>query len=311
MLVDSGYCAHAAQTVALVESGLQGRPLDRLLNTHLHSDHCGGNAALQARWPRLITHIPPGQWDQVQAWDPVALSYEPTGQDCPRFRADGRLMPGSELTLGGSAWQVHAAPGHDPHAVLLFEPRARVLISGDALWENGFGVVFPELDGAHAFADVGATLDLIEQLDPLTVIPGHGSVFGGVPAAIARARRRLAGFEADPIKHARHAAKVLLKYKLLEWQQAPLDAGPSLAGRHAVLRAAAWPLFRRPQRRPVDGRDGAGARGRRRRPARGRDAAQRLKSARRTRCHMATNWLSDRTSDPLMQIFRIHSFKCD
>ncbi len=193
VLVDSGYCAHAAQTVALVESGLQGRPLDRLLNTHLHSDHCGGNAALQARWPRLITHIPPGQWDQVQAWDPVALSYEPTGQDCPRFRADGRLMPGSEVALGGSAWQVHAAPGHDPHAVLLFEPRARVLISGDALWENGFGVVFPELDGAHAFADVGATLDLIEQLDPLTVIPGHGSVFGGVPAAIARARRRLAG----------------------------------------------------------------------------------------------------------------------
>jgi glyoxylase-like metal-dependent hydrolase (beta-lactamase superfamily II) len=221
-LIDSGYCAHAAQTVALVESGLQGRPLDRLLNTHLHSDHCGGNAALQARWPLLVTHIPPGQWDQVQAWDPVALSYEPTGQECPRFRADGRLMPGSEVALGGSAWQVHAAPGHDPHAVLLFEPRTRVLISGDALWENGFGVVFPELDGAHAFADVGATLDLIERLQPLTVIPGHGSVFGDVPAAIARARRRLAGFEADPVRHARHAAKVLLKYKLLEWQQAPL-----------------------------------------------------------------------------------------
>lgn len=221
-LIDSGYCAHAAQTVALVESGLQGRPLDRLLNTHLHSDHCGGNAALQARWPLLVTHIPPGQWDQVQAWDPVALSYEPTGQDCPRFRADGRLMPGSEVALGGSAWQVHAAPGHDPHAVLLFEPRTRVLISGDALWENGFGVVFPELDGAHAFADVGATLDLIERLQPLTVIPGHGSVFGDVPAAITRARRRLAGFEADPVRHARHAAKVLLKYKLLEWQQAPL-----------------------------------------------------------------------------------------
>lgn len=38
----------------------------------------------------------------------------------------------------------------------------------------------------------------------------------------SRARRRLAGFEADPVRHARYAAKVLLKYKLLEWQQAPL-----------------------------------------------------------------------------------------
>lgn len=221
-LVDSGYCSNAAQTVALVESALGGRALDLLLNTHLHSDHCGGNAALQARWPAVQTWIPPGQWAQVQDWDPVALSYAPTGQDCPRFRADAHLMPGTELQLGGRAWQVHAAPGHDNHAVLLFEPRLRLLISGDALWENGFGVVFPELDGEDAFTEVGATLDLIERLQPITVIPGHGGVFADVPEAITRARRRLAGFVADPMKHARYAAKVLLKYKLLEWRQAPL-----------------------------------------------------------------------------------------
>ena len=221
-LVDSGYCSNAAQTVALVESALGGRPLDLLLNTHLHSDHCGGNAALQARWPLLQTWIPPNQWAQVQDWDPVALSYAPTGQDCPRFRADARLMPGTEVQLGGSAWQVHAAPGHDNHAVLLFEPRLRLLISGDALWENGFGVVFPELEGEDAFTEVGATLDLIERLQPITVIPGHGGVFADMPEAITRARRRLAGFVADPLKHARYAAKVLLKYKLLEWRHAPL-----------------------------------------------------------------------------------------
>ena len=234
-LVDSGYCSNAAQTVALVQSSLGGRPLDLLLNTHLHSDHCGGNAALQARWPAVQTWIPPGQWDQVQDWDPVALSYAPTGQDCPRFRAEARLMPGSEVQLGDRAWQVHAAPGHDNHAVLLFEPHSRLLISGDALWEQGFGVVFPELDGEPGFAEVAATLDLIERLAPQTVIPGHGSVFGDVPAALARARKRLAGFEANPVKHARHAAKVLLKYKLLEWQQAPL------AQVHAWL--AATPYF--------------------------------------------------------------------
>src|SRR5207237_217473 len=47
-LVDSGYATHAEQTVALVTHALGGRTLDRLVNTHLHSDHCGGNAALQA-----------------------------------------------------------------------------------------------------------------------------------------------------------------------------------------------------------------------------------------------------------------------
>ena len=218
-LVDTGYCTHAAQTVALVEQALQGRALDKVLNTHLHSDHCGGNAALQAAWPGLQTLIPPGQAQAVRGWDPVALSYAPTGQECPRFRLDGLLTPGSTIELGDQPWQIHAAPGHDPHSVILFEPASRVLISADALWENGFGVVFPEIEGEDAFAAVGATLDLIERLAPRVVIPGHGPVFHDAPRALATARRRLDGFVQHPLKHAQYAAKVLLKYKLLEWQQ--------------------------------------------------------------------------------------------
>ena len=38
-VVDTGYCIHAEQTVALVESALQGASLQCLANTHLHSDH--------------------------------------------------------------------------------------------------------------------------------------------------------------------------------------------------------------------------------------------------------------------------------
>ncbi|RQO82486.1 MBL fold metallo-hydrolase [Acidovorax sp. FJL06] len=225
-LVDTGYCSHAAQTVDLVHSALAGRVLDRVLNTHLHSDHCGGNAALQKAWPDALTAIPPGQADHVRQWDAYALSYTPTGQECPPFRADTLLTPGSCVLLGDKPWQVHAAPGHDPHSVVLFEPQGRVLISADALWENGFGVVFPELDGEDAFADVAATLDVIEKLAPQVVIPGHGPVFADAPRAIDGARRRLDGFVRNPAKHALYAAKVLLKYKLLEWQQISL---PDLA----------------------------------------------------------------------------------
>ncbi len=221
-LVDTGYCSHADQTVALVQAALGGRPLDRVLNTHLHSDHCGGNAALQKAWPRVLTSIPPGQAPHVRQWDAYALSYTPTGQQCPPFRADTLLAPGSCVLLGDRTWQVHAAPGHDPHSIVLFEPRDALLISADALWENGFGVVFPELEGEDAFAQVGATLDLIERLAPRTVIPGHGPVFADAPRAIEGARRRLDGFVRNPHKHALYAAKVLLKYKLLEWQQVSL-----------------------------------------------------------------------------------------
>lgn len=223
-LVDTGYCTHSGQTLALVERALQGKPLDLVLNTHLHSDHCGGNAALQQRYPEMETRIPPGLASHVIDWDPVALTYVPTGQQCPRFRISGVLSPGSEIALGGRPWQVHAAPGHDPHSVILFEPQSRTLISADALWQSGFGVVFEELEGSSAFSEVGATLDLIESLSPHVVIPGHGSVFSDVSDALQIARRRLASFMENPTKHAIHAAKVLLKFKLLELQQVDLLA---------------------------------------------------------------------------------------
>ena len=222
-LVDSGYCTHAVQTLTLVEAVLGDRPLDFLVNTHLHSDHCGGNAALQARYPALRTSIPPGQAQQVSHWDPVALTYLPTGQHCPQFKFDVILQPGSSISLGTGQWEIHAAAGHDPHSLMFFEPQGRVLISADALWENGFGVVFPELEGDDAFAEVAATLDLIERLRPLTVIPGHGRVFRFAPEVLEKARQRLDSFVKNPVSHARHAVKVLLKFKLLEVQRQSFD----------------------------------------------------------------------------------------
>lgn len=236
-LVDSGYCTHAEQTLALVEGALQGRALDVLANTHLHSDHCGGNAALQARYAGLQTHIPPGHAEYVAQWDPHTLSYGPTGQQCPQYRFDQTLQPGSDLLLGAHRWQVHAAPGHDPHSVILFEPASRTLISADALWQRGFGVVFPELDGVNAFDEVAHTLDLIEALAPRTVIPGHGSVFTDVAEALQFARQRLEGFVRAPHKHRLYAAKVLLKFKLLEQQRMSMHELVAWVGQTAFFQS--------------------------------------------------------------------------
>jgi len=218
-LVDSGYATHASQTLALIEHALGDRALDLLVNTHLHSDHCGGNAALQQRYASLQTRIPPGLADPVQHWRESDLSYQPTGQTCPPFAITGLLEPGSTHRWAGTQWQVHAAPGHDPHSVILFNPEHRLLISADALWENGFGVVFPELEGVAGFEDVAASLDLIERLRPETVIPGHGRVFSDTEGALERARLRLESFAKSPDKHYRYGAKVLLKFKLQEFGQ--------------------------------------------------------------------------------------------
>jgi glyoxylase-like metal-dependent hydrolase (beta-lactamase superfamily II) len=236
-LVDSGYLTHAPQTLALVRHALGPRRLDRVLNTHLHSDHCGGNATLQAAYGCRIA-IPVAEAAKVRDWDEDALSFKDTGQQCARFGFDDTISPGDELVLGDLHWQALAAPGHDPHALLLYCAAERILISGDALWENGFGVIFPELEGEPGFDEEGATLDLIAGLDVRLVIPGHGAPFADAPAALARARSRLDFLAADPRRNAENAVKVMLKFLLLERRQFQAqDVAALLASMPIVERA--------------------------------------------------------------------------
>ena len=222
VLVDSGYVSHAEQTVALVRSALKGRLLDRVVNTHLHSDHCGGNHALQQAFGCAID-VPLGEAGKVDTWNEELLTYRATGQQCPRFRRSGSITAGDELVHGDSHWRVLAAPGHDPESVVLYEPDLQVLVSADALWANGFGVVFPEIVGEPGFDDVRRTLEMMANLRVRWVIPGHGAPFDDFEPAIARALKRLHGLTADPAKHARHAAKVLIKFHLLEIQACSID----------------------------------------------------------------------------------------
>lgn len=223
ILVDTGYWTHAEQTHALVRSVIGDQRLTAICNTHLHSDHCGGNAFLQSCYPDAHTHIPPGHAAYVDSWDPVALTYAPTGQHCPPFSRTDTLNHGESFTAADLTWHIHAAPGHDPHSVVIFNALHGILISADALWENGFGVVFPEIEGVSAFDEVESTIQMIEELSPKLVLPGHGAPFTDVSGAIARARSRLKQFRNSPDKHASYAAKVLLKFKLLELQTCTLS----------------------------------------------------------------------------------------
>jgi len=222
VLIDSGYVTHSSFLLSLLSNHLQSRPLTQLVNTHLHSDHCGGNQAVQSQFPFVQTFIPYGLFDQVRQWDTNLLSYEDTGQQCPSFNADSSLRPGEVHFWSGFEWEVHAAPGHDHDALLFFNPEHRILISADALWDNGFGIVFPEVLGGYGFSEVGATLKVIEDLNPLIVLPGHGPVIHDVAESLTRAYSKLNYFVQSPLLHASHAAKVLLKFKLLELQSVAL-----------------------------------------------------------------------------------------
>ena len=236
-LIDSGYVSHAPQTLALLRHSLQGRSLDRLFNTHLHSDHCGGNALLQAAYG-CHTAIPVSEAAKVRTWDVDALSFKATGQQCDRFTFDATVSPGDQLVLAGLRWQALGAPGHDPHSLIFYCADEGILVSADALWENGFGVIFPELEGESGFAEARATLALIATLDLRVVIPGHGRPFSDAKGALERAFSRLDYLASEPVRNAQNAVKVLLKFLLLERQRVALAEVPALLAAMPLLREA-------------------------------------------------------------------------
>jgi glyoxylase-like metal-dependent hydrolase (beta-lactamase superfamily II) len=237
-LIDTGYVSHASQTLALVQQALGTRKLDTIINTHLHSDHCGGNALLQQTYA-CATLIPSSEERAVREWDEHALTFRATGQHCERFTFTGTLSHASTLKLGGFDWNVLGAPGHDPHSLMLHSPEARVLISADALWENGFGVIFPELEGESGFAEERAVLERIAQLDVDIVIPGHGAPFTDVARALEVASSRLDYLQADPARNAKNALKVLIVFKLLDIRTMTFDELIDMTQTARAMRAAA------------------------------------------------------------------------
>ena len=121
-------------------------------------------------------------------------------------------------------------------AVVFFNPEHGILISGDALWANGYGFVMPAAFDPEALPAARATLDMLAALPIRVVIPGHGDVFTDVAAALDRAYRRTAAFEADQTRVARYAVKALLAFTLLHRRRMALAELPAYVMRVGILR---------------------------------------------------------------------------
>lgn len=237
VLVDTGYVRHAPFTLALLRSAsaLGSRPLRKIVNTHCHSDHMGGNATL-ARAYRCPIAVPEGEAAIIEAWDERSLLLDYADQSAERFRVDEILRPGERYRWGDLDWEAIAAPGHDRGALCFFNEKHGLLISGDALWSNGFGFVMPPDIDPDALPATRATLDALAALPIRIVIPGHGDPFDDVGAALSRAFRRLETFEAAPAKLVHHALRVVLMFKLLDSQGLASDELPGYVQRVGLYR---------------------------------------------------------------------------
>ena len=217
-LIDSGYGKFNDVTIEKVDAVLSrwaDASLDRIINTHIHSDHIGGNAELQRLHRGCSISVPVDEQPALVNWDAPEQMLSYADQEAERFAWDEVIEPGQTVQLGGHAWQAIATPGHDMGSLVFYSPELRVLISADALWESGSGFVPPQAVDAKPLAAQRATFQRLAQLDVALVIPGHGPMFTDFSGALKRASEKLELFATDDLRIAKNVVKGMFIYAMM------------------------------------------------------------------------------------------------
>lgn len=129
----------------------------RVLNSHTHYDHVGGNAEFEQVLAMDTPYTVANQrgFAHVELAGEVApeafCSGAPAGLDTAGFhtrawRATRRVADGDTLDLGGRVLEVVHVPGHTPDALALFDRQGGVLWTGDTYYDATVWLYVPETD---------------------------------------------------------------------------------------------------------------------------------------------------------------------
>jgi glyoxylase-like metal-dependent hydrolase (beta-lactamase superfamily II) len=149
----------------------------KILLTHGHIDHAGGTARLARDLAIPIEGPHPDERFWIDALPQQSAMFGFGAVES--FTPDLWLHQGDTVRLGELELAVRHCPGHTPGHVVFFEPRSRIALVGDVLFQGSIGRTdFPRGDYDTLIRSIR------EQLWPLgddvAFIPGHGpmSTFG-------------------------------------------------------------------------------------------------------------------------------------
>ena len=196
----------------IFSQALAGKPVSRIICTHMHPDHTGQagfiahrfNVPLYMSYAEyyqsrvMYTMMQEGGYSHstehyfraglsatfVKALQASRNAFSASSDDQPLPSAFIRLTDGDELQLGNHSWQVMTGSGHSPEHVCLYCPRLRMFISGDQILPSITSnvSVYPTEPEADPMSDWLASQESFKTRlpDDILVLPAHNMPFYGV-----------------------------------------------------------------------------------------------------------------------------------
>ncbi len=217
-IVDTGVCTEETQAVwdrTLIE-GMEGRPVTRLIVTHLHPDHAGcagwlanklGVELLMSREEYLLCRLLVSDTGRsapragIRFYKAAGYSQESLDTYQQRFGSFGkyvsplpesyrRLQDGDVLAIGANEWEIVVGRGHSPEHACLYCADLNLLISGDQLLPtiSSNVSVHPTEPAANPLSDWLISLRHLRDRVPedIVVLPAHGKPFRGAHARLGQ-----------------------------------------------------------------------------------------------------------------------------
>jgi glyoxylase-like metal-dependent hydrolase (beta-lactamase superfamily II) len=171
ILVDAGMMA--APTLRNIKKLIDPQKIEMIVLTHCHHDHSGAAPELKAATgARLLL----SEKEVGAVGDDLASVAYLFGQQAPQYEVDQTLKEGMVLDIGEWKLEVMETPGHSQGSLCLYEPRAKVLFSGDTVFPDG-NIGRTDMYGGST-SDLVASIERLTGLDVEIMYPGHMEITG-------------------------------------------------------------------------------------------------------------------------------------